>query len=236
MEENKDIYYLSEHFVSLQGEGNCAGLNSLFLRFHFCNLTCTWCDTKYTWFADSGKFQPYSSDELKALIRVHNTPHIILTGGEPTLYRLDSLVVPGKKYHVESNGVFIPTAPLAITIADGTAFRREGMDESVIRYFNWVISPKLSNARQQINAQSLSFWAKMDYCIFKFIIRNESDLDEIESILKRFNIAGNKVYVGLEGQSLESQLKPTLVDEIIKRGLNFSPRLHVMLWGASRGK
>jgi len=128
MEENKDKYYLSEHFVSIQGEGNCAGLNSLFLRFHFCNLTCTWCDTKYTWFADSGKFQPYSSEQLKALISSHNTRHIILTGGEPTLYRLDKLVVPGKKYHVESNGVFIPTKPLAITIADGTVFMREGMD------------------------------------------------------------------------------------------------------------
>jgi organic radical activating enzyme len=110
------------------------------------------------------------------------------------------------------------------------------MDESVISHFNWVISPKLSNSRQQINEHSLSFWAKKDYCIFKFIIRNESDLDETETTLKRFNIAGNKVYVGLEGQSLESQLKPALVDEIIKRGLNFSPRLHVMLWGASRGK
>jgi organic radical activating enzyme len=236
MEKNKDNYYLSEHFVSIQGEGNCAGLNSLFLRFHFCNLTCTWCDTKYTWFADSGKFQPYSSEQLKALISSHNTQHIILTGGEPTLYRLDKLVVPGKKYHVESNGVFIPTEPLDITIADRMALMRDAMDESVIRHFNWVISPKLSNSRQQINEHSLSFWAKKDYCIFKFIIRNESDLDEIEIVLKRFNIARNKVYVGLEGQSLESQLKPALVDEIIKRGLNFSPRLHVMLWGASRGK
>lgn len=236
MAENNDIYYLSEHFVSLQGEGNRAGLNSLFLRFHFCNLTCTWCDTKYTWLADSGKFQPYDADELKAIIRGQNTRHIILTGGEPTLYRLDKLVVSGKKYHVESNGAFIPTEPLDITIADGTAFMREGMDESVIRHFNWVISPKLSNARQQINEQSLSFWAKKDYCTIKFIVRNESDLDEIESILKRFNIAGNKVYVGLEGQSLESQLKPALVDEIIRRGLNFSPRLQVILWGASRGK
>jgi len=236
VEENKDVFYLSEHFVSLQGEGNCAGLNSLFLRFHFCNLTCTWCDTKYTWVAASGQFQPYTSATLKALISAHHTEQVILTGGEPTLYRLDNLVVPGKKYHVESNGVFIPTAPLAVTIADGTAFRRERMDESVISHFNWVISPKLSNARQQINGQSLSFWAAKDYCIFKFIIRNEADLDEIESILKRFNIAGNKVYVGLEGQSLESQLKPALVDEIVSRGFNFSPRLHVMLWGAGRGK
>jgi 7-carboxy-7-deazaguanine synthase len=236
VEENKDVFYLSEHFVSLQGEGNCAGLNSLFLRFHFCNLTCTWCDTKYTWVAASGKFQPYTSATLKALISAHHTEQVILTGGEPTLYRLDNLVVPGKKYHVESNGVFIPTAPLAVNIADGTAFRREGMDESVISHFNWVISPKLSNARQQINGQSLSFWAAKDYCIFKFIIRNKADLDEIESILKRFNIAGNKVYVGLEGQSLESQLKPALVDEIVSRGFNFSPRLHVMLWGAGRGK
>lgn len=230
-----ETYYLSEHFVSIQGEGNCAGIHSLFLRFHFCNLTCSWCDTKYTWFAGSGKFEPYTTGQLKELIDSYDTHHIIFTGGEPTLYRLDKLVVPGKKYHVESNGAFIPVSPLDISIGE-TRIVRGSMDESIIKEFNWVISPKLSNSGQQIVPGSLQFWAEKDYCIFKFVIRKVPDLDEVESIMNRYSIPRYKIYIGLEGQSPESQLQPEMVDEIVRRGFNFSPRLHTMLWGAKRRK
>jgi 7-carboxy-7-deazaguanine synthase len=236
MIDQNDTYYISEYFESIQGEGNYAGANSLFIRFHFCNLTCTWCDTKYTWHADSGKFEPYTEEQLKQLISAHPSPHIIFTGGEPALYRLDKLVVPNKKYHVETNGTYIPTRPIDTVLKGNVIFKRDAMEESVIRNFNWVISPKLSNSLQEINEESIHFWAGKDYCIFKFIARNEKDLDEIEGIVARFGIDKVKVYIGLEGQTLESQLKPLFVDEIIKRGYHFSPRLHVMLWGARRRK
>lgn len=229
-------YFLTEYFESIQGEGNYAGAYSLFLRFHFCNLTCSWCDTKYTWFADSGKFEPYNAEQIKELIRVHKAPNIIFTGGEPTLYSLDKLTVPGKKFHVETNGTYIPTQTLDVVLANENRFIREAMEEEVIRNFNWVVSPKLSNSLQEINDESLDFWSRKDYCIFKFIVRNEPDLNEVTSLITTFHIDKSKVYIGLEGQTLQSQIKPELVDEIIKRGFNFSPRLHVLLWGAKRRK
>lgn len=39
---------VSEIFHSIQGEGVSAGRPAVFLRTALCNLTCTWCDTKYT--------------------------------------------------------------------------------------------------------------------------------------------------------------------------------------------
>ena len=54
--------------------------------------------------------------------------------------------------------------------------------------------------------------------------------------LKIHNIDNQKVYIGLEGYNLQSQLQPDLVDEIVNQGFNFSPRLHIMLWGIQRGK
>ena len=38
-----------EIFHSLQGEGASIGAATVFLRLALCNLSCTWCDTKYTW-------------------------------------------------------------------------------------------------------------------------------------------------------------------------------------------
>ena len=40
-----ETFQLAEHFISINGEGQCAGELALFLRFAGCNLRCDWCDT-----------------------------------------------------------------------------------------------------------------------------------------------------------------------------------------------
>ncbi|MCX7985998.1 MAG: 7-carboxy-7-deazaguanine synthase QueE [Bacteroidales bacterium] len=229
-------FFISEIFRSIQGEGNYAGINSLFIRFQFCQLTCNWCDSKYTWYEKSGSFKLYSKKELIDLIENNPCKHIIFTGGEPSLYRLDLLYNKNKKFHVETNGNIIPILPLDITLADGTHINRQAMNEKIIEQFNWVVSPKLKNAYQEIDETSLCFWASRSYAIFKFIIRDIEDLDEIEYWQKKCSIAIDKIYVGIEGISLHSQLRPEIVDAIIAKGYHFSPRLHIMLWGNKRGK
>ena len=233
---NDSTYYVSEIFESIQGEGNYAGAYSLFIRFHFCNLTCNWCDTKYTWLEKSGTFKKYSESELKSIITESKPNHIIFTGGEPSLYRLDKLVVPNKKFHVETNGSIIPTEELKVELSDKTQISRLAMSAEIINQFNWVVSPKLSNSYQEINATSLQYWASNSLGIFKFIVKTKFDFEELENLISTYNIDKNIVYIGIEGFTLQSQLQGELVDEIIRRGFNFSPRLHVILWGAKRGK
>jgi len=236
MQIDNNTYYVSEIFESIQGEGNFSGVYCLFVRFHFCNLSCTWCDTKYTWTEKSGHFSKYSSDELKEIISNSKCFHIIFTGGEPTFYRLDKLFVTNKKFHIETNGTLIPIEKIEIEMKDGTIANRDAMDKNIIDHFNWVVSPKLSNSRQEFNENSMKFWAKQDYNIFKFIIKSIIDIEEIENLLMKFNIERQKVYLGIEGSTLKSQLQPELVESILKAGFNFSPRLHIMLWGKRRRK
>ena len=185
------IYPISEIFESVQGEGNFTGVNALFLRFQLCNLKCSWCDTKYTWKLNSGE-KAYTGDELRGFIRDARQHHIIFTGGEPTLYRLDLLAVPGKKYHVESNGTIIPEFPLKIELPDRTVIERDGMDHEIIKNFNWVISPKLSNSGQIVETEELLYWSKQNQAFFKFVIQNLSDLEEMEAWVKEYQLSPRK--------------------------------------------
>ena len=208
-------YYVSEIFESIQGEGNYAGVYGLFIRFHFCNLTCSWCDTKYTWYEKSGTFKEYSAEELKDIITKSRAHHVIFTGGEPILYRLDRLVTVNKIFHVETNATIIPIKEIKIQLNDKTEFIRGAMDINVIGTYNWVVSPKLSNSGQSINEETMLFWANQIFRIFKFIIKTKSELNEVEEIIDKFAILRQKVYIGLEGTTLQSQLRHDMIEEII---------------------
>jgi organic radical activating enzyme len=201
---DNNTYYVSEIFESIQGEGNYAGIYCLFIRFHFCNLSCTWCDTKYTWTEKSGRFSKYSSANLKEVINNSKCFHVVFTGGEPTFYRLDKLVVVGKKFHVETNGTINPLEKTGFNLKDGTGLQRDAMKISKIRHFNWVVSPKLSNSRQEITESSMKFWAEQDYNIFKFIVKTETDIAEIENVIMKYKIKRHKVYLGIEGTTVQS--------------------------------
>jgi 7-carboxy-7-deazaguanine synthase len=227
-------FLVSEIFQSIQGEGNYAGVNSLFIRFQLCNLSCKWCDTKFTWTRRSGMFKEFSAEELKSIIQKNKSHHIIFTGGEPALYSIDKLFVPGKKIHVESNATINPLPPLYLTMKDGTVVNRKAMDKIIISKYNWVISPKLKNSGQMLNKEVLKFWASKKYAVFKFIIQNKTDLIEISDLQKKYKINKEKIYICMEGTTLKSQLQPALVEEIIRCGWNFSPRLQVILWGNER--
>jgi 7-carboxy-7-deazaguanine synthase len=92
--------WLSEIFVSWQGEGTQLGQKHLFLRFAGCHLRCVWCDTpdslvrvetcrvSVPGLADRELANPLSSEQLTALVAEicdadPSITAISLTGGEP---------------------------------------------------------------------------------------------------------------------------------------------------------
>lgn len=84
------IYQVNEVFNSIQGEGVHAGKPATFIRLQGCTVGCSWCDTKYTW--KQGGFQRKAMDIVADLGR-DIRPHVVITGGEPTLYDLDDLLI-----------------------------------------------------------------------------------------------------------------------------------------------
>src|SRR5271157_333482 len=97
---------IAEIFKSLQGEGKNQGRVCLFIRLAGCNLSCTWCDTKY---ARDGGITMSLDSVLEQVWRI-NPPYVCITGGEP-LVQLDaiepllsSLHKRGTEIDLETNG------------------------------------------------------------------------------------------------------------------------------------
>jgi len=78
---------VNEIFESVQGEGNNAGRVAIFIRFTGCNLSCSFCDTKYSW--KDGK--ELSIQEVMDAVRKFGSKFVVLTGGEPTIQPIDDL-------------------------------------------------------------------------------------------------------------------------------------------------
>jgi 7-carboxy-7-deazaguanine synthase len=240
-------YLVNEIYPCLQGEGPCLGVPSVLVRFQICNLRCRWCDTPYTHTFHSDPTDPnhpkgtqnftrVSLEDLVTKITSFSQDHFILSGGEPTLQNLGLLMreVLKKKhasFEVESNGTRIPHKNVP------------GFLESDYILAQWNISPKFSNAGEEINPEALSHWAALSQTqcavYFKYVIRDEffsEDLNEVLSQIQRFSIPHTNVLLMPEGTTSESQLsKVALHDACLKYGFRYTPRLHVLLFGNTRG-
>jgi organic radical activating enzyme len=95
-------YQVNEIFQSVQGEGILTGRMATFIRLQGCLVGCEWCDTKYTWLKGGTRM---SVGEIMAEAV---NPYVIITGGEPTMYNLDSLLyalnIASKFVSLETSG------------------------------------------------------------------------------------------------------------------------------------
>lgn len=111
-------YPITEIFYSLQGEGYFTGTPAVFVRFYGCNLCCPFCDTR------PGGYKTLTEDEVVRAVSRHSARHVVLTGGEPSLYVTPSLL---QRLHGLNKFVAIET--------NGTRLLPEGID--------WItLSPK----------------------------------------------------------------------------------------------
>lgn len=218
---------------TLQGEGSSAGQQALFIRLSRCNLTCSACDTPYTW--DWSRFDPSAEatripvDDLAAWALGSPTELVVITGGEPLLQQsgLVSLVRAmadvGRRVEIETNGTRVPSPELIDAVAQFT------------------VSPKLSafgagmSAGQRINPAALREFASCGKAVFKFVITKSADLAEVSDLERCFGLS--PVWVMPEGTTADAVLSGMawLAEQALTRGWHLSGRLHILLWGDQRG-
>ena len=78
-----------EMFYSLQGEGEHTGNPAFFIRIGGCDTGCFWCDVKESW--NRALHPLLKIEHILAEAQKTNADAVVITGGEPFLYKLDAL-------------------------------------------------------------------------------------------------------------------------------------------------
>lgn len=219
---------VSEIFYSLQGEGLNLGVPSVFLRLAGCHLRCVWCDSKYTWERKSGS-QMEIAEVLKE-IKKFPTKNLVITGGEPLLQQsalkelLDSLKNLDRSADQDRTDQYY--------VEMETSGSLKSYLDQYIDHYN--CSPKLSNS-QNVRIVLEKFPKNKTY--YKFVVDSLDDLEEIEGFIEANFLDRKMVFLMPQGVDPDDlKLKSQWLAEICKeKGLRFTPRLHVNIWGAKRG-
>jgi 7-carboxy-7-deazaguanine synthase len=221
---------ISEIFYSVQGEGILAGVPSVFIRTSGCNLRCSWCDTPYTSWKPEG--EEMTVDAIAERVASYTTArHAVITGGEPMIAH--GVVELSEKLRAAGPHITVETA--------GTVFMPIACDLM-------SISPKLANStpegifhdrHEQLRLQPdilRKLTERYDYQL-KFVVANEADLTELQSIAAIVNAPPEKIILMPEGTtSAVLSERGVWIAELCKQhGYRFGPRLHVYLWGSRRG-
>ncbi|WP_237297283.1 7-carboxy-7-deazaguanine synthase QueE [Streptomyces sp. 3211] len=217
---------------TFQGEGPSCGCPSLFLRLSTCNLTCNWCDTKWTW--DWHQYDPRAVSKRMSvadlLVWALSSPVelVVITGGEPLIQQkkliplVEGLLAAGKRIEFETNGTLAPDPALLV---DGVRFN---------------VSPKLANSgvveERRIVPAALEVFAASGQAAFKFVTRTVEELDEIGTLVDRHGL--DPVYVMPEGTTPETLIETTrvLADAVAARRWHLTQRLHVLAFPDPRGR
>lgn len=94
-----------ESFYTLQGEGKHSGRAAYFIRLAGCDVGCVWCDVKESWSAEEHPM--IELDDLVSQARKSGTDFVVITGGEPALYNLETLC---NKLHDQGLALAIETS------------------------------------------------------------------------------------------------------------------------------
>ena len=230
-----------EIFASLQGEGPSAGVPVAFLRLSRCNLACLWCDTAYTWHFE-GDERPHRSGntfdrkanqvklsvgETAERVAALGQNRLVITGGEPLLQAaalaelLDLL--PDMTVEIETNGT--TNAPPRLDI----------------RIDQYNVSPKLAHsgnpAELALLPERLDFYATDPRAFFKFVVATPDDVNEVLALRDRYRFPAERTFLMAEGTDSATlrARQQWLAPLCLRHGFRMSDRLHIHLFGDTRG-
>jgi 7-carboxy-7-deazaguanine synthase len=208
---------VNEIFHSLQGEADCVGFPTVFVRLTGCPLRCQYCDTEYAFHAGDWL-------DLEAILdKVRNigASHVCVTGGEPLaqpncLKLLARLCDAGYQVSLETSG--------ALDVA--------AVDARVSRVID-VKTPE-SNEASRNRIENFRHLTPRDQ--LKFVICSRNDYDWSKAFLQEHHLSER---CRILFSPSYNQLSPTMLADWIladRLPVRFQMQLHKILWGDVPGK
>ncbi|MBR6580095.1 MAG: putative 7-carboxy-7-deazaguanine synthase QueE [Ruminococcus sp.] len=212
------IYPVAERFVSINGEGRKAGELAVFIRFRKCNLSCSYCDTKWANTEDCPA-EMLSAEQIAGYVYGTGVKNVTLTGGEPLLQEnldelIDILMEQGNSVEIETNG--------SISIAELS--RRENRPSFTLDY-------KLpdSNMERAMDLGNYNYIRQND--TVKFVAGSISDLETAVKIIEKYELLKKcSVYIS----PVFNRINPADIVDFMKKnnlnGVKLQLQLHKFIW------
>ncbi|MGD1031624.1 MAG: radical SAM protein [Opitutaceae bacterium] len=229
---------ICEIFNSIQGEGELAGVPSVFVRTSGCNLRCAWCDTPYASWEPEGGNRGVS--EIVAEVQRHPAVrHVVLTGGEPMIakdIRALASELKGFGYHITiETAATVPPGGIACDLASLSPKLLNSAPDAE-RHAAW----RRKHEALRWRPEAVCAWLDGGYAYqFKFVVTGPGDVDEIDGMLASLKreIPRHKVLLMPEGVTIEAiRARSGWLSELCKeRGYRYAHRLQIELYGNVRG-
>ena len=225
---------IAEIFHSIQGEGKLAGVPSVFVRTSGCNLRCVWCDSPYTSWTPDG--EAMSVGQIVEQVARYECRHVVLTGGEPMIAAevgelTRCLREAGHHLTIETAAtvwadVECDLVSISPKLANSTPLDREGGRFAT------------SHEKNRIDNDVIRRCMRLGDHQLKFVVDRREDMDEIDALLERIGkVDPSNVLLMPQGVTTEelAPKAPWIADLCKTRGFRYCPRLHIALYGNTRG-
>ena len=251
------MFYLTEQFFSIQGEGKYAGVPSYFLRTGGCNLSCPGFAAEYevdgevrygcdTYFAVDSAFAKswIKIDDAQKLINelqnefasIGYKPHMVITGGEPLMYHADSTFYTVVEWLVSED--------VQITFETNGSIEIDFEKYPAYTSCIFALSLKLANSgepkEKRVLPQALENIQKhAKEAFLKFTIDAElvesTALEEINEIRELLPML--PVYCMPVGESRDTIWKNdrAVFEFCMKHNFRYSDRLHIRVFDTTQG-
>ncbi|MEI8246138.1 MAG: radical SAM protein [Lentisphaerota bacterium] len=215
---NQSRIWVTETFLSIQGESTHAGRLCFFIRLAGCNLQCRYCDTQYSASLTDGKEETLDLLVVKAVSS--DVDLVEITGGEPltqpeTVPLCEKLQDAGMTVLVETNGS-MPVWELP---------------DGVIRILDCK-TPSSGESDRNLY-KNYDFITPVDEV--KFVIADRNDYDFSCKIIREYDLDSktlNLLFSPVWGKIEPRQLAEWMIAD--RPPARFQLQMHKLIWGPDK--